>query len=164
MTAPTEAAPMGKMLTVFLGTLIILNLALAVFEYFMPDVELPGSFGVLMMMAAAMAAGQIGGTAAKRLLTLKEKTLFSVVATLLGMAVTFGMIWAVFAWNGVPFSVQLLVLAVSGEMISHGEIDEMVPVLIGAMAVISLLICFFAVGWGARTQVKAMERKAAKAG
>jgi hypothetical protein len=164
MTAPIEAAPMGKMLTVFLGTLIILNLALAAFEYVLPDVELPGSIGILMMMAAAMAAGQIGGTAVRRLLTLKEKTVFSVVATLLGMAVTFGMLWAVFAWNGVPFSISLLVMALSGEMMSQSDINEMVPLVIGFMAVISLLICFFAVGWGARTQVKAMERKAAKAG
>ena len=163
MTAPTESAPMAKMLTVFLGTLIILNLALAVFEYVLPDVELPGSLGILMMMAAAMAAGQIGGTAAKRRLTLKEKVLFSVVATPLGLAVTFGMLWAVFAWNGVPFSVQLLVLAMSGEMMSQAEIDEIFPLLVGVMAVISLVICFFAVGWVARTQVKAMERQAAKA-
>jgi hypothetical protein len=164
MTAPIEAAPMGKMLMVFLGTLIILNLALAAFEYVLPDVELPGSIGILMMMAAAMAAGQIGGTAVRRRLTLKEKTVFSVVATLLGMAVTFGMLWAVFAWNGVPFSISLLVLALSGEMMSQSDINEMVPLVIGFMAVISLLICFLAVGWGARTQVKAMERKAAKAG
>lgn len=163
MTAPIEAAPMGKMLLVFLGTLITLNLALVAFEYFLPDVELPGSLGILLMMAAAMAAGQIGGQNVKRRLTLKEKAVFALVATALGLAVTVGMLWAIFAWHGVPFTIPFVIMAATGEMVPQAEITEMLPYVLGFMVVISLLITFFAVGWGARTQVKAMERQAAKA-
>lgn len=163
MSATPEAAPLGKMLGVYLGTLIALNLALAAFQYFLPDIELPNSLGVILTMAAAMAAGQIGGTAVKRLLTLKEKTVFAVAATVLGLAVTVAALWALFAWNGVPFSIQMLVLAMTGEAVSEGEIGEFLPYVIAFMGVVSLLISFFSVGWGARTQVKAMERKAAKA-
>jgi hypothetical protein len=164
MIATTTPAPVGKMLLVFLGTLIALNLALAAFQYLLPDIELPTSMGILLMMAAAMAAGQIGGQNVKRRLTLKEKAVFSVVATALGMAVTLGMLWAIFAWHGVPFSIPYVIMAATGEVVPQSEINEFLPYVIGFMALISLLITFLAVGWGARTQVKALERKAAKAG
>jgi hypothetical protein len=163
MTEATARAPMFKMLLLFLGTLVAANLALMAFNYFLPDFELPTSMGIIFLMAASMAAGQVGGQSVRRRLTLGEKATFAVAATVLAAVLTFAVLWGMFAWYEVPFTVEMVTLAMTGESASQSDIDEVLPLAGLFVAGVSLLVTFFAVGWGARTQVKALERQAAKA-
>ena len=82
------------------------------------------------------------------------------VATLASLVLTVALLWGLFAWNGVPFTLQNLVMAVTGEAAPDGEIAAILT-RIGLFAVfVSLLVCFF--GFGAKNQLRALQRTAAK--
>jgi hypothetical protein len=87
-----------------------------------------------------------------------------VAATVLSFLLIVGALWAVFSYIGLPLTLQNAVLGLTGRMVSPVEIADMLPLVAVIMTGVSLLVCFLAVGWGARAQVKTMERQAAKAG
>jgi predicted neutral ceramidase superfamily lipid hydrolase len=164
MSETTDRAPMGKMLAVFVGTAIAANTAVIGIAYLFPDLTMPDSLGIIFTVLAAMAAGQVAGQISKRRLTMREKATFAVAATVLSFLLIVGALWAVFSYIGLPLTLQNAVLGLTGRMVSPVEIADMLPLVAVIMTGVSLLVCFLAVGWGARAQVKTMERQAAKAG
>jgi hypothetical protein len=162
MVNETATAPTGKMLAIFLGTLIFGYVVLVAIGYFFPQLEMPGSIGVVFQMVAAMAAGGTFATATGRRMTSGEKLRFAILATALALLLTVAVLWGMLAYVGLPFTLQNVLLVVTGEMVPPGEMMAFLPIVIAVSIVISLLICFFAVGFGARNQIKQAERLAAK--
>jgi len=162
MTAPTDRAPMFKMLAVFVGTMLAANLAVLAIEYFLPDLTMPNSIGVFFLVAAAMASGQVGGQTLKRRLTAGEKATFAVGATVLSMLLVLALLSAALAYVGLPVTLEHMVFAMTGSFATAADIADILPLVGLIMAGVSLFVCYISVGWGARTQVKALERQAAK--
>lgn len=159
---PTTPAPLGKMLAVFIGMLIAGNVLVLGIEYVLPDLTMPSSMGIVFAMLGAMQAGQTAARNTGRRLSSGERASFAVAATVLSIALSGGLIWGVLAWFGVAFSAENLVMVMTGDTVPYAEIMEFLPWVGLFITVLSLLVCFFAVGWGARTQLKQAERLAAK--
>jgi hypothetical protein len=98
----TDKMPLGRMLAIFAGTFVAGNVALAVLTYFLPDLPLPSSTGMILAMVAALAAGQ--GVAARlgRKLRTGEKAVFRCLWLNLVFAVA--VFWVLLAYVGLPFT------------------------------------------------------------
>ncbi len=162
MMETTNSMPLGKMLAIFLGTLLFGSIMLGVIGYLAPDIKIPGSVGIVILTMAAITAGGPFAAATKRTMTAGEKFRFAVIATVASIALQVVMTWGMLAYLGVPFTLQNVAAFFTGELVDPAEIKQMLPIL-GAVAILtSLLVCFFGVGFGARNQLKQAERLAAK--
>lgn len=162
MELTTHKLPLAKMLLVFLGTLIAGNGLVILIESFLPNVSMPGSIGIVFAMVASMSAGGTAATALGRPLVAREKLTFAVTATVASLVLTVAFLWGLFAWHGVPFSLANLIMAVTGEAAPDGEITTYLP-WIGLFAIVaSVIVCYFGAGFGAKNQLRALERRAAK--
>jgi hypothetical protein len=162
MDATPQTMPMMKMLLVFLGTLIAGNALLILIQTFLPNLPMPGSIGIVFAMVASMSAGGTAANALGRPLVAGEKLRFALAATVASLVLTFALVWGLFAWNGVPLTVSNLVLAVTGGGAQDAEIAAILPWIGLFTVVLSLLVCFIGVGFGAKSQLRALARKAAK--
>ncbi len=54
----TDTLPLGRMLAIFLGLLILANVILGAVGFFFPDLPIPSSMGIVVAMIAAMSSGQ----------------------------------------------------------------------------------------------------------
>jgi hypothetical protein len=163
MTNLIEKAPLGRMLAIFLGLLILINILLAAVGYFFPDLPIPSSMGIVLAMVSAMSAGQAGAKAVGRRLVFREKAVFAVLATALSAALGVGLFWGLFAWFGVPFTLENVVLATTGDQVPTSEILDMMSIIVPIVLVVYVLITYFGVAMGARNQIKLQEKLAAKA-
>lgn len=162
MDATTQKIPLGKMLMIFLGTLIGGNVLLVLIQTFLPNVPMPGSIGIVFAMIASMSAGGSAATALGRPLVAREKLTFAAAATVGSLVLTVALFWGIFVWNGVPFTLGNVIMATTGAAAPDAEITAILP-WIGVFAVVvSLLVCYFGVGLGAKNQLRALARKAAK--
>lgn len=162
MITTTTEMPLAKMILVYLATLIAGNVLAILIETFLPNLSLPGSIGIVFAMVASMTAGGTAATALGRSLVSREKLVFAVVATVTSLILTLLLVWGLFAWNGAPLTTTNLVVAMTGDPANTEEIAALLPWILLAGTVLSLLICYFAVGFGAKNQLRALERKAAK--
>lgn len=160
--ALTDRMPLGKMLLVYLGTLIAGNAILVGLQFAAPNLPMPGSIGIVFAMVASMSAGGTAATALGRPLVAGEKLRFAGAATLASLALTVVVFGALFAWLGVPMTLPNLVLVITGDTAADAEIASILPWIALFGVGISLLVCYFAVGFGAKNQLRALERKAAK--
>lgn len=162
MVLTTRKMPLAKMLLVFLGTLIAGNVLLILIQTFLPNVPMPGSIGIVFAMVASMSAGGTAATTLGRPLMAKEKLTYAAAATAASLVLTVVIFWGLFAWNGVPFTLSNVIMAATGEAAPDAEIAAILP-WIGLFAiVVSLLVCYFAVGFGTKNQLRALDRRAAK--
>jgi hypothetical protein len=159
----SDSMPLGRMLAVFLAVLVAANVVLGVIAYVFPDLPVPSSIGIVMAMIGGMSAGQLGTKALNRRLTFAEKAIFSALATVLSVALGIGMIWAIFAYFGAPFTLENFILVMTGEAVPVGEITEIVAWIAPIVLVVYLLITYFGAAMGSRNQMKLQEKLAAKA-
>ena len=162
MTDLIEKAPLGRMLAIFLGLLILVNIVLAAIGYAFPDLPIPSSIGIVMAMVAAMSAGQSGAKAVGRRLVFGEKAVFAVLATALSAALGVGILWGLFAWFGVPFTLDNVVLATTGDTVPPDEIRQILAWVVPIALLVYVLITYFGAAMGARNQIKLQEKLAAK--
>jgi len=162
MTPTITAVPLGKMLAVFIGMLIAGNALVVGIEYVLPDLTMPSSMGMVFVMVGAMQAGQTAARSTGRRLTAGEKATFAVAATAASIALSVALLWGIFTWFSVPFSLENVVLVMTGDTVPYAEIMEFLPWIGLFVVVLSFVLCYFAVGWGARTLLKQQERLAAK--
>ncbi len=162
MELTTQKLPLAKMLLVFLGTLIAGNVLVILIATFLPDLSLPSSIGIVFAMVASMSAGGSAATTLGRALVAGEKLKFAISATVASLVLTVAFLWGLFAWDGVPLNLGNLVMALTGEAPLDADIAAFLP-WIGLFAVVvTLLVCYFGVGFGAKNQLRAVARKAAK--
>lgn len=162
MDATSPKLPLAKMLFTFLGILLAGNVLLYLLQSFFPDLDMPGSVGIAFALVASMSSGAVAATALGRPLVAREKLAFAVAATVASLLLTVVLLWAIFAWHGVPLTLANLNLAFTGQTEMDPELAAILP-WIGLFAVVvSFLVSYFGVGFGAKNQLKALERKAAK--
>ena len=154
--------PLGRMLAIFLAVLIAANVVLGVVGYVFPNLPIPSAMGVVLAMVAAMSAGQAGARALSRRLNFNEKAVFAVLATLLSVALGIGTLWAIFAYHGVPFTLETIVLAMTGDAVPATEIRTILAWIVPVVLLIYVLITYFGAAMGARNEIKLQEKLAAK--
>ncbi len=152
----------GKMLAIFLGTLLFGQAVLYAVGYFFPDIEMPSSIGIVFLLVAAMAAGQVFAKDAGRRMTGGEKLRFSVLATVAALVLTTAVLWGLFRYHGVPFTLENIVMAATGDAAPASEIATFLPIVLGVSVVVSVLFCFLGLGMGTRNHLKQMEKLAAR--
>ena len=157
-----SSMPLGRMLAVFLAVLVGGNALLAALSYMFPDFPLPGSTGVIFMMVSSMSAGQSVAGRLGRLVTAREKLVFAVAATVSTCLLAVAILWAILAYFGFPLTVQNAVAAMTGEMVPDAELLSILPWVLLFAVVVNLLIAYFFVGFGVKSQLKALEKKAAQ--
>lgn len=162
MTSPLDRAPLGRMLSIFLGLLILANVVLAGVGYAFPDLPVPSSIGIVLAMVAAMSAGQSATKTVNRRLIFGEKAVFAVLATLLSAALGIGVFWGFFAWFGVPFTLENVILALSGDAVPADEIRKILAWVVPIVLLVYVLITYFGATMGSRNQIKLQEKLAAK--
>lgn len=162
MIETTDRLPMLKMVGIFLG-LSALVVALTVgFSYFWPDVEIPNSVGIVTSIVASMQAGVFAARHTNRRLTSREKLVFAAWATAASALAVVGFYWGLFAYHGVPFTMMTFSTALLGDLPSAAVLKAL-PWIFLFGGVVSFVVIYFGVGLGAKTHLKALERKAAKA-
>ena len=162
MTDLIEKAPMGRMLAIFLGLLILVNIVLAAVGYAFPDLPIPSSIGIVLSMVGAMSAGQSATKALNRRLTFGEKAVFAVLATVLSAVVGIAILWGMLAWFGVPFTLENVVLGMTGDAVPAGEILGFMAWIVPIVLAITVLVTYFGAAMGSRNQIKLQEKLAAK--
>jgi hypothetical protein len=162
MNATSDAMPLGRMLAVFLGTLIAGNVALFALTYSLPDLPLPSSTGMIVMMIASMVAGQSVAGRLGRKLRMQEKLVFAVCATVLSLLLAIGALAGLLAFFGIPLTLENASTAVLGQPVPRADIMKFLPWVGLFTVVLSVLVAFLFVGLGVSSQLKALERQATK--
>jgi hypothetical protein len=161
MQVTTEKLPLGRMLAIFTGILIAANLVLAAVGYMFPDLPIPSSMGIILAMVAAMSSGQSATKALNRRLVFREKALFAALATAVSVALGVGVLWAFFAYFGVPFTLENVILVMTGDAVPAEEIRQILSWVIPIVLVLYLAITYFGATLGSRNQIKLQEKLAA---
>ena len=115
-----------------------------------------------MAMVGAMSAGQSAAKALNRRLTFGEKAIFAVLATVLSSALGVAILWGLFAWSGVPFTLENVVLGMTGDAVPAAEILGFMAWIVPIVLVIYVLVTYFGAAMGVRNQIKLQEKLAAK--
>lgn len=158
----TETLPLGRMLAIFLGILILANLILGAVSYLFPDLPIPSSMGIILAMVAAMSSGQSASKALNRKLVFSEKAVFAVLATLVSVALGVAVFWAILAYFGVPFTLENVILALTGDAVPAAEIRQILAWVVPIVLLLYVLVTYFGVAMGSRNQIKLAEKLAAK--
>jgi heme/copper-type cytochrome/quinol oxidase subunit 2 len=150
------SASLTKPLLAFGGLLILGQVLLTILASY---VEMPSSIGIVILMAAGMAGGQTFGNTARRLMTKAERFKFAIAGTIAAIVIGFAGLYATFAYYAVPFSFENFAL---GMGIPAGEVADFrsfmaIGLVIGLL--VSLIVLYFAAGFGSRTSVKQLEKQ-----
>ena len=157
-----DTLPLGRMLAIFLGLLVLANVILGAVGYLFPDLPIPSSMGIVVAMIAAMSSGQAASKALNRRLVFREKAIFALLATLVSVVLGVAMFWAILAYFGVPFTLENVILATAGDAVPTDEILQILAWIIPVILVLYILITYFGAAMGSRNQIKLQERLAAK--
>lgn len=161
MIETTDRLPMLSMVGIFMGLTILVVAGIAGVEYLWPELKLPNSLGVVTTIVAAMQSGMFAARRTKRMPTWREKLVFAVWATAASLLAAVGFFWALFGYYGIPFTLMTFLTALLGNLPDAGLMKVLPWILLFAVAV-SLLAIYFSVGSGAKVQLKALDRQAAK--
>ena len=72
------------------------------------------------------------------------------------------MLWAMFAYFGVPFTLENFVLATTGDAVPAAEIRGMLVWIVPIILVLYVLITYSGTAMGSRNEIKLQEKLAAK--
>lgn len=162
MEPTARTLPLAKMMLVFLGVLLAANGLLILVQTLLPGIDMPSSIGMVLMMVASISAGGTAATALGRPLVRQEKLRFASAATMASLALTGLLLWGLFTWNGVPLTLETLSIALTGGSATSADVLRFLPWIGLAVVMISLLVCYLGAGFGAKSQLRALERRAAQ--
>ncbi len=150
------AASLIKPLLAFCGALIFAQIVLIVILSFV-DLPTSGS-GVSMaiLVVSGMTAGQVFAHSARRLMTKGERFRFAIFATILGYLIAAVGFYATFVYYDVPFTIDNLLAALG---VPADNAAMFFSVVIGVASVLSLIVLYFASGFGAKTALKQLEKQ-----
>ena len=161
MTNDFQQPSMGKSIGVFVMVLVLANAILFAVGYMFPNFPVPGSVGLIVTVVGAMMAGQSWFRQSGRLPTSGEKFTFAFLATALSLALAGGLVWAVFVYYGVPFSMDNAMLVLTGDPSAASDLAGYLPVILAIAVGITLLVTYFGLGSGAKGLLKKQEKQAA---
>jgi hypothetical protein len=148
-----------KPLLIFCATLLLGQIVLAVIGSFI-DLGTGGTgASVAVTMAAAAAGGGNFAKTARRLMTTGEKFKFAAMATVAALILAIAVFYALFVWHGVPFTMQNIAMTFGAGPGEMGDLGTILPIILVVAAVVNILICFFAAGIGAKSQLRQLEKQ-----
>ena len=162
ITSSAKTGPMARALLAFAAVIIVANVAIGVFSYFWPTVEIPNAMGIILLVAAASMGGQAYASTVGRKMTLGERSLFALGATVISLVLMAAMVYGIFAYAGVPVSYEGLSLLISGTTRDANEIREWGWVVVAGIAAVTWLLTWLGALGGSRMAIKARDARAAK--
>jgi|GEM_PF-1748803 len=163
MTTPYSPTGLSRAFATFALGLIATQAGIMAVSYAFPDLKMPSTTGLLIVMVAAMVAGQSFAKRTGRVMARAERWRFSFGSVAIALAVGAATLAGVMAYFGVPISADTMALLITGNFRSAAMIKDWLLILVAASAVLSLLTSWFFVNMGAKTMLKALEKQAAKA-
>jgi hypothetical protein len=157
MIGSTRMHPMTKASLSFAGLLILGQVIYGIISYFVEFQS--SSMGIVLLMAAGMGAGQTFGASQKRAMTPRERAMFAVYATAIGLAIGAAGMLAVFKWYGVPFSMDALLMSMGKGPADAAELRGFLWIGLSIAVVVSLIVTYFASGFGAKAAVRQLEKR-----
>jgi hypothetical protein len=157
-----QSGGVGKPLAVFTGWMILGQGLLAGIGFAFPDLDLPGSFGLVITIVAVLVAGQSFAKASGRVPERGEQARFALGATVIALALAAGSMLAIFAWYGVPVTAETLSLVLTGDVDFAREIGGWLWVILGVSVLITYLLAHFGLKSGAKGYLKKQEKLAAR--
>ncbi len=158
----SHSLPLGRMLAIFVALLVAGNLVLGALTYVFPDLPVPSAMGIVLAMVAAMSAGQSATKTLNRRLVFRELAVFAVLATALSTALGLAIFWGLFAYHGVPFTLETFILVMGGGAIPSADVRQILAWVVPIVAAIYVLITYFGATMGSRNELKLREKLAAK--
>ncbi|MGL4320139.1 MAG: ABZJ_00895 family protein [Paracoccaceae bacterium] len=162
MSETTGQASMAKLLGIFTLAWVAAQAALMALNYFFPNLNVRGSVSIVMVMIAAMSAGQSYARQTGRRPAGREKLVFAFLATLIAFALSVAATWGIFRYFGLPLTLENIALAATGDVSAAADIAPFLAIGAAVVGLLSLFLCWFGFGMGARNQIKQAERAAAK--
>jgi hypothetical protein len=162
MTETGTGAGIGRPLMVFAGILIAGQVIQGGLAVAFPDLELPGSVGIVITIVAALFAGQSFAKASGRVMTGAEKMRFALAATVVAVALAAVGFAALFAWYGVPLTPDNLALVLTGDAGLARDMGGWLWVILAVGVVLTWAIALFGVGSGGKSWLKKQEKLAAR--
>lgn len=158
----SASLPLARMLAIFVALLVFANLVIGAIGYYFPDFPVPSAMGVILAMVAAMSAGQSATKTLNRRLVFRELAIFAVLATLLSLVLGIGVFWGIFAYNGIPFTLENFIFVMTGDAVPAFEIRQILSWIVPIVLTIYVLITYFGATMGSRNELKLREKLAAK--
>lgn len=163
MSETGTGAGIGRPLMVFAGILIAGQVVQSGLAMALPDLDLPGSIGLVITIFAALIAGQSFARASGRVMTGAEKMRFALAATVVAVALAVAGLAALFAWYGVPMTKDNLALALTGDAGLARDMGGWLWALLAIGVVVTWAIALFGVGTGGKSWLKKQAKLAARA-
>ena len=163
MNSPFSATALPRAFASFTLGLICAQVGVMAVSYVFPDLKMPSSTGLLIVMISAMVAGQSFAKRTGRVMTGSERWRFSLGAVAIALAVGAALLAGIMVYYGLPVSLDTLAFLIAGDFQTAARMKDWLLALFAGGAVISLLTAWIFVNMGAKTMVKALEKQAAKA-
>ncbi|MBK6468149.1 MAG: hypothetical protein IPL38_07215 [Rhodobacter sp.] len=164
MDGTPRTSGMGRALFNFAMAMIAGQVAILGIGLAFPDFDLPSSTGMIIIMAASIAAGQSFAKVADRVMTGGEKARFALAATAISLAVTAAFYIGLFAYYRVPFSMDNLAMMFTGDPGLAADLKNWLVIILAVATVLTWVVSWFFVGMGAKGAIKARDKLAAKQG
>jgi hypothetical protein len=157
------SASLGKPLLTFCGILIAGQIMVGLVASFV-DLGSNSGPGIAVAMAAAVGAGGVFGNSAKRAMTSGEKVRFAALATVASLLIAAIGVVALFAVYRVPMTLENILLMLGGGADDAAEFQSIMPIIGAVVVLLTMLITYFGVGFGAKSALRQAEKAAAKLG
>ncbi len=156
------SAGLGRPLLAFLGVLLLANAIIIGLGFAFPEFNLPSAVNLVMAMVAGMAGGQSFATRNDRVMTGGEQMRFSLIALAMSFAMSAAMIGAIFAWYGVPFTLDTLIFAMTGDTSVAADLKSWMWLIVAIGVLIGWGVIHAGAGMGGKTVMKRKEKEAAR--
>jgi hypothetical protein len=145
---------LARPLLVFFGILIFGQIFVAILQSFLDLGSAAVGASIGLAMAAAGGAGTSFAGTEGRMPTAREKFVFALVALFVGSVVALATFWGIFAWLGMPFTIDNIALAAGSGPQEAADFRSYLPLVLIGAAVVNLLIVYIGFGLGARSALK----------
>ncbi|GHC53945.1 ABZJ_00895 family protein [Neogemmobacter tilapiae] len=150
---------LARALLAYCGVFVFTQVLVFVITYYF-DFDNP-AMGLIIIMAASLAAGNVFAAHTKRLPSRGEKFKFGFLATICSLVLAYVALWAMFQWYGLPFNKDMIAFALAGGNMNQAQdVMEILPIVLGIVAVLNLLLGYFFLGMGAKQTVKQQAKMA----
>jgi hypothetical protein len=159
---PAVSGGLGRPLLSFAGMLILLNAILMGVTFAFPNLEVPTFVNLMVPMFAGMAGGQSFAKANGRAMTGGERTRFALMGAVILVALSALVLAGMFAWYRVPFSLDTLAVALTGDMSLAADIRPWLLPILGLGVLIAMGMVHLGSGIGIKGILNRQAKDAAR--
>ena len=161
MSTLSSSAALGRALLTFAVVMIAAQAFIWAVSYIWPAFEIPSAMGLIIVMSSALGGGQVYATNVGRTLTMGEKSRFALGATAISLTLMVAVLYGIFAFAGEPVTFENLSILISGTPSDANEIRDWLWVFIAGIAALTFVLTWLAAAFGARSAIKARDKRAA---